>query len=191
MTKIFKKIEEYEIDILKYVNEYRGNMYDDFWLYITDPYSWIPLYLLFLYFIIQKFTRREVRIILITSIITLTLTTLFTEAVKESVMRVRPNNLYYRTPFLRSLADPSDHSFFSAHASNSMAITTLLFLYLKGKVKWAFLFFLWPIFFAYSRLCIAVHYPTDIIGGLITGYFIGAGSYNVSYHNFLDDDFST
>jgi undecaprenyl-diphosphatase len=45
-----------------------------------------------------------------------------------------------------------------------------LYLILRKYYKYAFLLFLYPLIFAYSRIYLGVHFPTDIV----TGYFFGA-----------------
>jgi undecaprenyl-diphosphatase len=73
---------------------------------------------------------------------------------------------------IRRVKTSSSFSFFSGHATNSMASTVLTFLILKRYYKHAYLLFLFPLIFAYSRIYLGLHFPTDIL----TGYAFGATS---------------
>jgi undecaprenyl-diphosphatase len=65
------------------------------------------------------------------------------------------------------------YSFFSGHASNSMAVTVFLYLNLKRYSKYFYVLFLWPLIFAYSRIYLGLHYPVDILSGYLFGLFGG------------------
>lgn len=59
-----------------------------------------------------------------------------------------------------------DASFPSRHASMMAAVA---FSYTYFKSKWAALFLLFMIWVGISRIFVGVHYPIDIIGGILTG----------------------
>jgi undecaprenyl-diphosphatase len=64
----------------------------------------------------------------------------------------------------------SSFSFFSGHASNSMAVATFMYCVMH-YYKFGYLLFLWPLVFAYSRIYLGLHYPIDILSGFYLGYF--------------------
>ena len=131
-----------------------------------------PLFFLFLLLFALKFPLREalLRIGLFTLLI-FTITCLC-NWVKIWVKRIRPCNDESVNSLMRMLHTPSDYSFFSGHASSSFAVTVLVFLLLKHKIKWAWLFFIWPILFSLSRLYLGVHYPLDVMVGALVGAFL-------------------
>ncbi len=62
------------------------------------------------------------------------------------------------------------YSYFSAHASNSMAIAVFFSLLLKDNIKYlSYLLIIWALFVAYSRIYIGVHFPLDVLTGAIIG----------------------
>lgn len=65
----------------------------------------------------------------------------------------------------------SDRSFPSGHTTSAMAMVTGLFCVTNKKVSWLAFFF--AIFMGMSRIYLCVHYPTDVIGGLIIGAISG------------------
>jgi len=54
-----------------------------------------------------------------------------------------------------------------------------LYLILKKYYKYIFLIFLYPLIFAYSRIYLGVHFPTDILMGYIFGASFGVLFYAV------------
>jgi undecaprenyl-diphosphatase len=96
-----------------------------------------------------------------------------TNLIKNAVQRLRPCNNEAIMGTIRIVKSSETFSFFSGHATNSMAVATFLFLLFKSKFKYLGFLFLWPLVFAYSRIYLGLHYPLDIISGYIFGAFSG------------------
>lgn len=90
---------------------------------------------------------------------------------KPWVARIRP---FEANQFLDLLiAKPEDFSFPSGHTMSSFAAAVVIFLNNK-KYGWAALILATVI--SFSRLYLYVHYPSDILIGLIIGVLIGIGT---------------
>ena len=61
---------------------------------------------------------------------------------------------------------PGEYSFPSGHTLNSVTAATVIFLYFKKAGIGAYIL---AALIAFSRLYLFVHYPTDIIGGILLG----------------------
>ena len=89
---------------------------------------------------------------------------------KHLVSRPRPFAVtlgYYEWwQFIGAPAE-SGCSFPSGHTTVVMAAATALFLSLNKKGSW--LFFLYVILIGISRCYLMVHYPSDILGGIVVG----------------------
>ena len=96
-----------------------------------------------------------------------------TTALKYSINRKRPYETY---PDIMKKSDGGNPSFPSGHASSAFATATSLSL---AYPKWYVIApsYLWAGTVGYSRLHLGVHYPSDVLGGMI----VGAGSAWLSY----------
>jgi membrane-associated phospholipid phosphatase len=85
--------------------------------------------------------------------------------IKNIVARDRP---YVTYPDIRNLATESNLSFPSGHTSAAFAVATSLSLNYK---QWYVVApsFLWAGAVGYSRMREGVHYPTDVLGGMVLG----------------------
>jgi undecaprenyl-diphosphatase len=80
---------------------------------------------------------------------------------------------------MRVVKSSETFSFFSGHATNTMAVATLVVMLFKSQFKYLGFLFLWPLIFAYSRIYLGLHYPLDIISGYVFGAFSGFLAFKV------------
>lgn len=92
-------------------------------------------------------------------------------AVKNLVARPRPfadqTRVFYEWWQAIGAHPESIHSFPSGHTTATMAAMTGIFLTTKKRYSWPALLFA-PVM-GFTRMYLVVHYPTDIIGGLLSG----------------------
>ncbi len=126
---------------------------------------WVMLAIIFLFF---NKTRRCGVLLGIGLIIMLG----FNVILKEVIARPRP---FTEEPlfldFLKSINmhTPSLHSFPSGHTFVSFLSATIIALVLKGKY---ILLYIPATLIALSRVFLLVHYPTDILGGIVFGVIL-------------------
>ena len=73
------------------------------------------------------------------------------------------------------------YGFVSSHAANTMACALLFSLLYRNKYATVALM-LWVALNCYSRMYLGVHYPGDIIGGLLVGTLVAGLTYAVARH---------
>ena len=127
---------------------------------------WIALGLVLLF---PKHTRRAGFDLLICLAIAYIINDL---VIKELVARARP---YDTIEGLKILVNPlSSYSFPSGHTNSSFASAMVLTLAFGKKGAWAYI----PAaMIAFSRCYVGVHYPSDVLAGMIVGTLVAYGVY--------------
>ena len=94
---------------------------------------------------------------------------------KVVIARPRPyadiNGFYYPLWVMLGQHMESDMSFPSGHTNAAFAAMIPLFILGKKNISWLAIVF--GILMGISRIYLVVHFPTDVIGGLITGTIAG------------------
>ena len=94
---------------------------------------------------------------------------------KPLIARIRPFDVNSAIQLI--VAKPHDYSFPSGHTAASF--TAVMALYLAGEKKMWKAALVLAVLIALSRLYLYVHYPTDIIGGVIFGSLSGYLGYKI------------
>jgi undecaprenyl-diphosphatase len=175
-----EKLINADKNLFVFLNGLGNENWDAFWMAATNMLSWIPLFLFFIYLIYHFFGLKKTLALVVIVALLITFSDQFANLVKYSVGRLRPNRDPEINTYIRILKNNKSFSFFSAHAGTSMAVTTFIYLTLRQNFKYAWLFFIWPLFFAYSRIYVGVHFPLDIFAGAIFGCLTGVLFYKVS-----------
>ena len=97
--------------------------------------------------------------------------------IKNLVARTRPFDVNTAVQLL--VTKPQDYSFPSGHTAASFASVTAL--YLAGEKKLWKIALVLAVLIAFSRLYLYVHYPTDVLGGIITGAIAGYIGYKLTF----------
>lgn len=87
---------------------------------------------------------------------------------KPLVARIRPCDV--NTTIQLLIARPTDYSFPSGHTAASFAATSALYFSRQKFWKPALVL---AVLIAFSRLYLYVHYPTDILAGVMIGIIVG------------------
>lgn len=166
---MLEKLLSLDTELFVYLNGLGSETFDGLWLLITKQTSWIPLFVFLLYLIFKKLGAKQTLYLFFFVAILLVLTDQTANLFKNGVQRLRPCNNPEINSFIRIVQSRSSFSFFSGHATSSMAVSTFLYLIFKKDFKYFWLLFLWPLIFAYSRIYLGLHYPLDIISGYLCG----------------------
>jgi undecaprenyl-diphosphatase len=166
----------WDTELFLFLNNLGSNTYDSFWLFMTNEYYWIPVYLIIFIVVIEKYGWKKTLLIGASIGIMIAVTDGFSSLVKESVQRFRP----CRNPELNGLFRlviekcRGTYCYFSAHAANSFSLAVYLSALFYKKHRYApFLLYLWAALVSYSRIYTGVHFPLDILTGAAVGIFIG------------------
>jgi len=175
-------------ELVVFLNSFDSIFFDNFCLFVTRQIHWIPIFLFFFYLLYIKIGWKKLGIVLLFISFILMVCDQTTNLFKFSFERLRPINDLDIKDNLRVLIRRNSYSFFSGHASNSMATTLFLFLIFRKHYKYGFLLFLFPLIFAYSRVHLALHFPSDILAGYFFGTIVGLFFY-LLYKKYNSDNF--
>jgi undecaprenyl-diphosphatase len=166
-----------DIELLIYLNNLGTAQWDGFWLFITNKYSAIPLYMLLLYFTYKQFGLKKTFVAVIFIALLITASDQTSNLFKYGFKRLRPCHNENIADLIRLVGNRCGglYGYFSAHAANSMAISVFFGLLFKSKLNYLFpILVIWAISVSYSRIYLGVHFPFDVLTGMLIGLIYGA-----------------
>lgn len=165
-----------------FLNALGSDRWDGLWLFVTHKHSWIPLYLAFLYLVYRNFGLKRMLIVFAWVVVMITITDQLSNLFKVGFERLRPCREEHLRELIRYVAPSCGrYGYFSAHAANSMAFAAFASL-LFGRI-YRFLtpaVLVWAAAVAYSRIYVGVHYPLDMLTGMIIGGLVGSAIHVLS-----------
>ena len=167
-------ITQIDFSILNFIQEHlRCAFLDGFMPFITKlgnaGFIWIVISVIFI--CIPKYRR-----VGLTLGITLALSFVCYELILKNVI-ARPRPFVQNPAFVLLIKAPSGFSFPSGHTTSAFCAATILFCF-KNKLRVPILVL--AILIAFSRLYLYVHFPTDVLAGIIIGILFGIIGFIVS-----------
>lgn len=170
------EIIQKDIELLIYLNNLGTAQWDGFWLFMSNKYSAIPLYLLLLYFTHKQFGLKKTFVAVLFVVLLILAADQTSNLFKYGFKRFRPCHNENIADLIRVVGGRCGglYGYFSAHAANSMAIAVFFGLLLRNKLKYLFpILGLWAISVSYSRIYLGVHFPLDLVTGMFFGLIYG------------------
>ena len=180
-----------DTEILLAINGWHAPWADTLMWIVSAKTTWIPLYLLLIGLLVWRYRQPAptpikwlqkvpacVVMIVVIALAVGAADLIASGILKDLVARPRPT----RVPELEGVLylvngyKSGQYGFVSSHAANTMAVALLFSLIWRNKIATVGLM-LWVAANCYSRMYLGVHYPTDILGGLIVGSLVAVGGY--------------
>lgn len=189
---MLERLVHIDTDILLAINGWHAPWADKLMWIISAKETWIPLYLLLIGLLVWRYRQPAIDaqwkwmkkvpvcvvMILVIAMAVGAADFIASGILKDWVARPRPT----RVPELDGVLHlvngyrSGRYGFVSSHAANTMAVALLFSLIWRKKIATIGLM-LWVAANCYSRMYLGVHYPTDILGGLIVGALVALGGY--------------
>lgn len=184
----FSKIQDMDMQVLSFFNGSDNIMLDQMVQILTSGLTWIPLYVM-LFFVVMRNNETMGQIALVVG--SAIFCVLFADGlvdgiIKQLAERWRPSN----DPTFKYMVQVVDdirlkgYSFCSAHAANTMSLAVFFSLLIRSKMLTITLV-TWSLINCWTRLYLGVHYPSDILCGMIIGIIVGILVYLLYYKIYL------
>jgi len=169
-------ILQIDADLLLWINGHHAPWADTLMWTISRASTWIPLYALLVYLLWHRFGWRRTIVYFLAIVVAIGLSDYVSSGlIKPLVCRLRPTHEPLLQPFIHLVNGYTggQYGFVSSHAANTLACALLFSLFYRDRLMTAVMT-LYVLLNCYSRMYLGVHYPGDILGGLIVGCAISA-----------------
>ena len=174
---MLEELVKLDTELFVYLNGLGTETWDAFWMFYTTKFNWIPFYALLLFLLYKRLNMKMFLITILVIALMITFTDQITNLFKKVlVMRLRPCYNPEIDDIIRLVKRScgGKHGYFSGHASNSMAVAVFMSLMLRSKYRYiTYVLVVWAIAMGYSRIYVGVHYPLDVLSGMLFGAFSG------------------
>ncbi|MBQ9821898.1 MAG: phosphatase PAP2 family protein [Muribaculaceae bacterium] len=163
-----------DAEALLAVNGLHDLFQDAFWWMVSAKWSSLLLVLSLLWILLHKNRSHALLVVAMLAVAVLVADQVSSGLIKHLVERLRPTH----DPSLENAVHVINgyrgglYGFVSSHAANFFAIATLVSFIMRHRLV-AIALYGWALVQCYSRMYLGVHYPGDILGGIVVGLLAG------------------
>ena len=167
---IFEFLNTLDTNVFLAINGLHNSFFDVFMWLTSEKFVWFPLYAALIFIFIKNYGKNAVWIIIALILSIVVADQIASGILKNTVERFRPSHEWSIDGLVHLInGDRSGlYGFASSHAANSFAIAVFSALVFRNKI-FTLAAIIWATTISYSRIYVGVHYPLDILGGMIIG----------------------
>lgn len=156
-------------------NGLNSSYFDALMMMLTGKFIWVPLYVSIAVALFMS-RRPAAALLLIVGVgVVIALTDYSISAcIRPYFSRLRPSNPDNPVSAMGHVVDGyrgGDYGFPSCHAANSFAFAVFISLVARHRL-FSWFIFIWAVIHSYTRLYLGVHYPGDLIVGMLYGSLV-------------------
>lgn len=172
----FSTIQNIDFQVLQWFNGSNNVILDQLAVVLTSGVTWIPLYVvLFIVVMRNNETMSQIALVVGSAFLCILFADGFADGIiKPLAERWRPSNdplVKYSVQVVDNLR-MKDYSFCSAHAANTMSLAVFFSLLIRSRMITVTMV-TWSLVNCWTRLYLGVHYPLDVLTGIVLGGVVG------------------
>lgn len=167
-------LQDIDTEALLAVNGWHDIFQDALWWLVTAKWSSLLLVIALVWVLLHQNRRHAVLVLAMAMLAVFLADQVASGIIKQLVERLRPTH----DPALENMVHVVNgyrggmYGFVSSHAANFFAFSTLISLVMRHRLV-ALALYGWSLLQCYSRMYLGVHYPGDILGGILVGMCAG------------------
>jgi undecaprenyl-diphosphatase len=176
---MWETLQEWDKTLFLFLNGMHCPYGDHFASIFTSKAPWGVMYASILYVLCKNLDWKAVVVATVAFVLVIVAADQLVSSVLRPLLeRPRPS----REPGVMEFAHLIDgrrggaFGFPSAHAANTAALTAFITLFFKHRWLSAF-FIAWTLVTCYTRVYVGVHYPGDVLAGIVVGAAVGVAVY--------------
>ena len=172
-----EQLLDLDTKLLYLVNGSHSAFVDGVMMMLTNGFTWLPLYIaLFILVIKNNESMAQIGLIIASALLCVLFSGVLSDLlVKPMTMRLRPLNDPALTSIITTVEEleNSSYSFFSSHAANTFSLA-IFFSLLIGNRWFTMVIVAWSLINCWTRIYLYMHFPSDVLVGLLWGGTVGA-----------------
>jgi len=174
---LLDQLKTLDTELFLFLNSRHNSFFDFIMYWASNKWVWIPFYIWLLFLLFKSFGKKTILIALLAGAMIFLSDQVSSHLIKDLVQRPRPSHEAALAGQVHLVYEYSGgpFGFISSHAANSFALCFFLVLVSMRKLRgmkvalWCYAFLI-----SYSRIYLGVHYPGDVLGGIVLGLLLGA-----------------